>query len=384
MSIVDVARKAGVSVSTVSRVINRQSGVSAETAALIRAAMCELGYVPPTPERRRGPKTHRSGTLSRSQVLLLLGSRHDQSHECDYLLSRLEAGLQEGAAEHGATLCIGSAAEAAHEAALDEGPQTRALFVIDSQIPEAVLARYAGLPVVQLLTPSPVRQRTWDAVCSDGAAVGRHAAAHLVGRGHRDLCVVNPVPCWAAAAERATAFMACACLAGQEVALLSGTGCAMGWLDDSPVDCTGHRRAVCEAVARAFLELRPRPTGVFATSDAAAAQFYRLMGEAGLVIGRDLEVVSCNHDHAALAPLVPRPLTYDLQAYEIGRQAMEVAAARVAGTLRLPAVRVDVQPQPVLPPALAAESGAHWQGLRPGAILTQDAAAAAESRGPTW
>jgi len=384
LSIVDVARKAGVSVSTVSRVINRQSGVSAETAARIRAAMCELDYVPPTPERRRGPKTHRRGSLSRSQVLLLLSSRHDQLHDGDYLLSRLEAGLQEGAAEHGATLCIGSADEAALGPVLDEGLETKALVVLDSQIPEAVLRHFTGLPMVHLLTPPPACCRAWDVVCSDSVAVGRHAAAHLVGRGHRDLCVVNPVPCWAAAAERASAFMACACRMVQKVALLSGTGCEMGWVDDGPVDCQGHRGSVCEALARDFLDLRPRPSGVFVTSDAMAAMFYRLLSQAGLIVGRDLEVVSCNHDHAALAPLVPRPLTYDLQAYEIGRQAVEVAAARVAGTLRLPPLRVDVQPQPVLPPALAAESVTHWQGLRAGAILTQDEAAAAESRGPTW
>jgi len=52
----------------------------------------------------------------------------------------------------------------------------------------------------------------------------------------------------------------------------------------------------------------------------------------------------------ALAALPPRPLTYDLQGYSIGRLAVEVAAARVGDTLRLPALRLDVPAVPV-PPA---------------------------------
>src|SRR3989442_642850 len=54
MSIVDVAKRAGVSVATVSRVINQFPGVSPRTAKQVRVAMKELAYVPS--EIRPGPK----------------------------------------------------------------------------------------------------------------------------------------------------------------------------------------------------------------------------------------------------------------------------------------------------------------------------------------
>ncbi|WP_240796360.1 LacI family DNA-binding transcriptional regulator [Streptomyces sp. RFCAC02] len=58
----DVARRAGVSRSTVSRVINGEPGVSAEVAERARKAVAELGYVPNQAARRL--VTHRSGAVA--------------------------------------------------------------------------------------------------------------------------------------------------------------------------------------------------------------------------------------------------------------------------------------------------------------------------------
>src|SRR3954470_20438081 len=57
MSIVSVAKRAGVSIATVSRVINDLDNVRGETAEQVRAAMRELGYTPP--RVKRGPKAGR-------------------------------------------------------------------------------------------------------------------------------------------------------------------------------------------------------------------------------------------------------------------------------------------------------------------------------------
>src|SRR2546423_10298395 len=62
MSIVSVAKRAGVSIATVSRVINDLNNVRGETADQVRAAMKELGYTPP--RVKRGPKNGRRRALS--------------------------------------------------------------------------------------------------------------------------------------------------------------------------------------------------------------------------------------------------------------------------------------------------------------------------------
>src|SRR5581483_8421362 len=61
MSIVSVAKLAGVSIATVSRVINDLDNVRGETAEQVRAAMKQLGYTPP--RVKRGPKAGRRRTL---------------------------------------------------------------------------------------------------------------------------------------------------------------------------------------------------------------------------------------------------------------------------------------------------------------------------------
>ena len=67
VSIVDVAKAAGVSHMTVSRVLNRSRGVRPETVTAVMKAVEELGYV--APRRKPGPKPKRRKKLRK--VLLV-------------------------------------------------------------------------------------------------------------------------------------------------------------------------------------------------------------------------------------------------------------------------------------------------------------------------
>ena len=77
LSIVDVAKQAGVSNMTVSRVINDAPGVSEETAARIRGIMEEMGYVPPAPARRnRRMSARRKEGILTENITLLIPDEH--------------------------------------------------------------------------------------------------------------------------------------------------------------------------------------------------------------------------------------------------------------------------------------------------------------------
>src|SRR3954462_12623909 len=71
MSLVKVAKAAGVSAATVSRVLNRGSMVSQETARKVRAAMKTVGYRPAPPAERRGPKARLDLPLRHNPVGVL-------------------------------------------------------------------------------------------------------------------------------------------------------------------------------------------------------------------------------------------------------------------------------------------------------------------------
>ena len=76
ITILDVARVAGVSKGTVSRVINNVPGVAASNVEAIRKAMAQLQYVPLPVERRRGPKSRMRFAAGEGNIaLLLLGHR---------------------------------------------------------------------------------------------------------------------------------------------------------------------------------------------------------------------------------------------------------------------------------------------------------------------
>src|SRR5690349_8888661 len=78
MSIFDVAKLAGVSSSTVSRVINNHPRVAPETAQNVRKAMKQLGYTPS--ERRPGPKpSFRSRSGVANIAFLVLGAARNRA-----------------------------------------------------------------------------------------------------------------------------------------------------------------------------------------------------------------------------------------------------------------------------------------------------------------
>ena len=78
MSISRVAKLAGVSSATVSRVINRHPRVAPETALSVQKAMQELGYTPS--ERRPGPKPlGRASTETQTIAFLVLGTTRSRA-----------------------------------------------------------------------------------------------------------------------------------------------------------------------------------------------------------------------------------------------------------------------------------------------------------------
>ena len=72
MSIVNVAKRAGVSNATVSRVINKHPSVSPETQLAVQTAMNDLGFV--VSDRRPGPKPNSRSRRSLGLCFLVQGT----------------------------------------------------------------------------------------------------------------------------------------------------------------------------------------------------------------------------------------------------------------------------------------------------------------------
>jgi len=172
-TIADVASHAGVSIATVSRVINGTAPVAAETAARVRAAIAELNYVPRAAAR--------SLASSRTDTLGLV-----LPEISGYFFPPLLRGIEAGARENGFDLLIHSTQRAGGDSTtgtrrpLGEH-NTDGLLIFTNSLDEAELARLhaIGFPMV-LLHQSPPDSLDIPCVTFENKAGSRRLVEHLI------------------------------------------------------------------------------------------------------------------------------------------------------------------------------------------------------------
>jgi LacI family transcriptional regulator len=171
-TIADVARRAGVSTATVSRVINQTASVAEETAARVRAAITELDYVPHAAARGLASrKTHTLGLL----VPLIT---------TDFFAPTLR-GVEAGAREAGYDLLIYSSRRGVRPTEGFHHPlgehNTDGLVVFLNSLKDAEITRLhgRGFPMV-LLHQAPPESLDVPYVTFDNTAGARELVDHLI------------------------------------------------------------------------------------------------------------------------------------------------------------------------------------------------------------
>jgi len=327
-SMADVAKAAGVSPQTVSRVSNGERYVTDGKRDRVLAAMRELGYRPNSAARamKRG---------AFNTIGVVFHSLHPVgSHRT------LEA-ISEAAAVEGyvtTLLPLEAATRRATDGAftrLGEMTVDAAIAIIPSHfVGDSSLQLPIGVPTVVLGPPLVPGAASVDFDNAMGAAA---AVRHLVDLGHTAIDhIAGPPGSFSAEARR-------------EVwqAVLERNGLAVrepvrgDWSPDS-----GYR------AARELLARGARPTALFVANDQMALGAFRALLEAGLRIPEDVSVVGFDDIDEAVA--FPTPLTTVAQDWdELGRNALRVALDMLEGgaaeTLSIPTrlvVRRSTGPAP--------------------------------------
>ncbi|WP_449283400.1 LacI family DNA-binding transcriptional regulator [Leucobacter sp.] len=181
-SIRDVARAAGVSVGTVSNVLNRPEIVAPATVSRVVEAIESLGFV-----RNDAARQLRAGR-SRSLGLVVLDTRNpffmDVAH-----------GAQSRALDDGYTVLMGGSDDSREreQSLLDMFEEHRVAGVLISpvrtELTQLRKLRDAGIPVV--LVDRGTSDRTFSSVAVDDVEGGRIAARHLVEAGRRRIAFVG-------------------------------------------------------------------------------------------------------------------------------------------------------------------------------------------------
>ena len=265
-AMVDVARLAGVSHQTVSRVLNNHPNVRVETARRVRAAIAELGYRP--------NRAARALVTGRSQLLGVVALNTTL-----YGPASLLTAFERAAGNAGFAVSVGSVGSldrqsisAVIERHLD---QRVAGIVAIAPVASAAEAMDGLTAEVPLVTIDGDPQRTTAGVTVDQAAGARAATQHLLDAGHRTVWHVSGPADWFDSAGRVAGWEATLRDAGAEVPPVL------------PADwsaASGYR--VGQTLARI-----PEVTAVFAANDHLALGILRALHERGLRVPDDISVV---------------------------------------------------------------------------------------------
>jgi LacI family transcriptional regulator len=266
VTIKDVARFAGVSVATVSRVLNGSGPVADETRTRIHRVARELRFIPNG--AARSLSTRRTGTLG-----VVLPDLHRE------FFSEVIRGLVQAARGRGFHLLLSSSHDHRDdvEAALRVmRGRVDGLVVLSPHVDAGVLA--ANLPdsVPAVLLNSPVESGDFDTLRVDTFGGAREMVAHLAGHGHRRIAIVTGPRQNHDAAERLRGYRAAVAAAG-----IAGDSLEV---EGDFTEEAGYR------AARALLAADPRPTAVYAANDSMAIGLISALRQAGVSVPRDMAV----------------------------------------------------------------------------------------------
>jgi LacI family transcriptional regulator len=284
-TVADVARLAGVSPMTVSRVTNAVAGVLPETRRKVEEAIAALGYVPNVAARALAG--------ARQFRVAMLHSNPSAAYLSEFLVGSLA-----GAADNDAQLIIEhwDGSEGAEPLARRlEGHRIDAVVLPPPLCEDApLLAALAsrGLPTAQVATGSPAA--SCHAVSIDDVGAATAVTRHLIRLGHRRIGFIGGDPNQSASALRQR---------GYEDALREA-----GLPIDPALIATGdftYRSGL--AAAEALLTLPERPSAVFASNDDMAAAVVAVAHRHRLDLPGDISV--CGFDDTAMATTIWPELT---------------------------------------------------------------------------
>ncbi|SFK45480.1 LacI family DNA-binding transcriptional regulator [Cellulomonas sp. KH9] len=307
-----VAERAGVSIATVSKVVNRHTDVAPATRERVEAAVAELGYRTP-------------------------GARHAETRRTvEFMVDKLDSpyamevlrGVTLAAEEVDVDVTVSRVRRGGGDRPEPPSSWTRRLIsarrtgaiVVTAQVTDTTydsIAR-ARLPVV-VIDPLHLTTPELVSVGSTNWTGGRTAGEHLLGLGHTRIGVVAGPEASISAVARVDGFRSACQAAGVT-------------LDPALVRHVAFDHDAALRAADDLLRRADPPTALLASSDAQALGVLEAARRLGLVVPRDLSVVG--YDDTYVAAWTNPPLTTVHQPLrDIGRVALRTVLAMDAGSM---------------------------------------------------
>jgi len=309
VTIKQVAAEAGVSITTVSHVLNDVPGkrVHPDTRARVKDAAVRLGYAPNV--LAQSLRTQRSNTIG------LVG---DEIATTPFA-GKMILGAQDVALSRDAVVFVvstGYQREVEHREIEEllrrqvDGILYAAMYHREVELPPQL----ASVPTVLINASCTAPGVPW--VVPDEVAGGQDAAEVLLAAGHRRLAFINDVDEIPAMFGREEGF--------RRRAAQAGLGADDLQIVTAETDPGGGYTA-----ARRLLQGDQRPTAIFCFNDRLAMGVYRAATELGLRIPQDLSVVGFDNQEFVADGIFPGLTTIELPHYDMGVWAAEQLFDRI-------------------------------------------------------
>ncbi|WP_312348222.1 LacI family DNA-binding transcriptional regulator [Actinomyces sp.] len=286
-TIVDVARVAGVAISSASAALNGRPGVSDATRKRILEVADELGFVPSL--RGRSLSTDRAFTVG------LVVQREIDVLEADPFFGAFIGGIEEVLAPRGYALVLqvstGEKETIERYRMLALNRRVDGVFVNELRVddPRVALARELDMPAVAV---NPDTVLPLPSVRQDAVAPMRDLTGLLIGQGHRSIAHVAGPPEFVHSRSRHRAW--------EET--MAAAGLDTGKVVEGDFSYRGG-----QAAARQLMTVPDRPTGVVCANDLMAVGFIRECQDLGLDVPGDVSVTG--YDGIALGTYIRPTLT---------------------------------------------------------------------------
>lgn len=304
VTIVDIAREAGVSIKTVSRVINREEGVGEATRARVQALVDRMGYRPNV--------SARSLSSRRSYLIGVIFMRVGAYH----YVGEVQVGAMRACRRAGYNLVIEQVSPPDADGGrgfADVLRHTRFDGVVltpptcdDPEVVAAVEA--AGLPYVRMAPHRAFERSPY--VFMDDRQAARDQTLWLWELGHRRIAFIDGPRDHGSAARRREGY--------EEALRARGVEPRPEWIAKGDyLSLSGFE------AAESLLALPEPPTAIFASNDDMALGVLAAAAKAGLSVPRDLSVVGFDDSPGAEAAW-PRLTTIHQPTAEMAEAAVEM------------------------------------------------------------
>jgi LacI family transcriptional regulator len=305
LTIRDVAKKSGLSVSTVSLVLNEKASVAKETREKIQKVIAELNYHPQRSAR---------GLASKSSGNIGFIVTDDHFNVAEPFYTRVFLGTEFEARKHNYYVLLTTVAPTVR--ATKEMPR----FLLEHNVDGVIIAGKIGTPWIEyvrernlplVLVDFEIPRHRLSTVTMDNRGGAHLVVEHLLGLGHTKIGFIGGDVEHPSIAERYNAY--CDTLQSHGVETNSS------WISINEPDTRIENG--CGAAKKLLGSTGKRPTAVFAANDAMALGCMKYCKDVGLSIPESVAIVGFDNIEAGLL-VEPRLTTVNVHREEMGAMAV--------------------------------------------------------------